>query len=80
MIRGRSALRWNQELDGSARPGEVRGIFQPAIRELKETDYQRQRPYILDDSATHTTFGLEPTPWAEIIDALEVDYRWKLVG
>ena len=30
---------------------QVMSIFQPAIRELKETDYQRQHPYILDDSA-----------------------------
>ena len=42
----------------------MRGIFQPAIRELKEIDYQRQRPYTLDDSAPRTTFGLESTPWA----------------
>jgi nucleoside-diphosphate-sugar epimerase len=58
----------------------VMGIFQPGIRELKETDYQRQRPYILDDAAARTTFALEPTPWAEIIDALVAGYRRKMVA
>ncbi len=27
----------------------VIGLFQPVIRELKETEYQRERPYLLDD-------------------------------
>ena len=58
----------------------VMGIFQPGIRELKETDYQRQRPYILDDGAARTTFALEPTPWAEIIDELVSGYRRKMVA
>jgi hypothetical protein len=56
------------------------GIIQPAIRELKETDYQRQRPYILDDSAVRTTFALEPTKWSEIVSSLVAKYRRKLAG
>ncbi len=53
----------------------VLGVFQPVIRELKETDYQRERAYVLDDSAARETFGLEPTAWSEIL-ALVVDaYR-----
>ena len=62
----------------SAVPGmliSVMGLFQPVIRELKETDYQRERPYVLDDTAARTTFGLEPTPWNEIIDGLVAAYR-----
>lgn len=51
------------------------GLFQPVIRELKETDYQRERPYILDDSAARSTFGLEPTPWAELVAGLVDHYR-----
>ena len=54
----------------SARPGVVlwaAGLFQPMIRELKETDYQRERPYLLDDSAARETFGMEPTPWADML-------------
>jgi hypothetical protein len=44
------------------------GMFSPAIRELRETAYQRDRPFVLDDSATRDTFGLEPTPWPAILD------------
>ncbi len=51
------------------------GLFQPMIRELKETDYQRERPYLLDDSAARTTFGLEPTPWAELVAGMVAHYR-----
>jgi nucleoside-diphosphate-sugar epimerase len=62
----------------SAVPGlliSVMGVFQPVMRELKETDYQRQRAYVLDDSAARETFGLEPTPWNEIVDGLVAAYR-----
>jgi nucleoside-diphosphate-sugar epimerase len=62
----------------SAVPGvliSVMGLFQPVIRELKETDYQRERPYILDDRAARDTFGLEPTSWSDIIDGLVTSYR-----
>jgi nucleoside-diphosphate-sugar epimerase len=65
-------------IKSSAVPGvlmSVMGVFQPVIRELKETDYQRERPYILDDSTARTTFGLQPTPWAEIVDGLVAAYR-----
>ncbi len=51
------------------------GLFQPVIRELKETDYQRERPYLLDDSAARATFGLEPTPWAEVLSGMVAEYR-----
>ncbi len=45
------------------------------MRELKETDYQRTRPYLLDDTAARTTFGLEPTPWSEIVSGVVGHYR-----
>jgi len=34
------------------------GLFNPQIRELKETSYQRERTYILDDSAARETFAM----------------------
>ena len=64
-------------IKSSAVPGaliSVMGLFQPVIRELKETDYQRQRAYILDDTAARQTFGLEPTPWPQIIDGMVAAY------
>ena len=51
------------------------GLVQPMIRELRETDYQRDRPYLLDDSGARSTFGLEPTPWAELLDGMVAAYR-----
>jgi nucleoside-diphosphate-sugar epimerase len=51
------------------------GLFQPVIRELKETDYQRERPYLLDDSAARATFGLAPTPWADVLSGMVAEYR-----
>ena len=46
------------------------GLFVPLMRELKETDYQRERAYVLDDTAARATFGIEPTPWPEILSAM----------
>lgn len=51
------------------------GLFQPMLKELKETDYQRERPYLLDDSRARAAFGLEPTPWDEVLSALVAAYR-----
>ena len=39
------------------------GMFVPMVRELKETYYQFDRPFILDDSETRSILGVEPTDW-----------------
>lgn len=41
-------------------------VFSPLLRELRELSYQWTRPYLLDDRAARTHFGIEPTPWAEV--------------
>ena len=51
------------------------GLFSPAIREMAETSYQRDRPFVVDDSAARVTFGLEPTPWDEILRGVIEHYR-----
>jgi nucleoside-diphosphate-sugar epimerase len=38
------------------------GVTDPFIRELRETQHQFRRPFVLDSSAARTTFGLEPHP------------------
>lgn len=53
----------------------VLGVFQPVIRELRETDYQRERPYVLDEHAARDTFGLAPTPWEELLAMQVAAYR-----
>ena len=51
------------------------GLVNPAIRELRETDYQFARPYLLDDSRTRSVLGLEPTPWATLLTDQGAIYR-----
>jgi nucleoside-diphosphate-sugar epimerase len=53
----------------------VLGVFNSAIRELEETAYQRNRPFVINDTAARTTFGIDPTPWEEIMRAVIASYR-----
>jgi nucleoside-diphosphate-sugar epimerase len=53
----------------SALPGALvaaSALLVPLARELREISYQWTRPYVLDDTATRTHFGIEPTPWDEV--------------
>ncbi|WP_020670625.1 NAD-dependent epimerase/dehydratase family protein [Amycolatopsis nigrescens] len=48
----------------SVMPGAVLwlgGLFNPLARELRETQYQFRRPFVLDSSAATETFGIEAT-------------------
>ena len=45
----------------------VLGLFNTDVRELPKTLYQFQAPFIIDDSETRGTFGLEPTPWVDVL-------------
>lgn len=38
------------------------GVVVPIVRELRETQYQWRRPFVLDTSAAEHTFGLTATP------------------
>jgi nucleoside-diphosphate-sugar epimerase len=51
------------------------GLFSPMLRELRETRYQFDKPYILDSSAFESTFGMAPTPLDEGLRAVVVDHR-----
>lgn len=47
-------------------------LFVPLLRELPEVMHQHTRPWVMDSSAAQDTFGLRPTPWAELLhDHLE---------
>ncbi len=46
------------------------GLFNPMAKELRETQHQFRRPFVLDSTAARETFGLEPTP---IEDAVRID-------
>jgi nucleoside-diphosphate-sugar epimerase len=57
----------------SAMPSSVlwaAGLVNPMAKELRETQHQFRRPFVLDSSAAQRTFGLAPTP---IDDAVQID-------
>lgn len=43
------------------------GIVNPTVRELRETQHQFRKPFVLDSTAAETTFGLRPTPIEESV-------------
>ncbi|MCW2843447.1 MAG: Nucleoside-diphosphate-sugar epimerase [Nocardioides sp.] len=47
----------------------VGGVAVPLLREMRETVYQFERPYVLDSSAITRELGLAPTPWDDVCRA-----------
>lgn len=45
------------------------GLFDPDAREMRETRYQFDRPFVIDSSAANAAFGIEPTPTVESLRA-----------
>jgi len=43
------------------------GLFNPMAKELRETQHQFRRPFVLDSTAAQETVGLVPTPTAEAV-------------
>lgn len=43
------------------------GLVNPLMRELRETQHQFRRPFVLDSTAAQETFGLEPAPLEESV-------------
>ncbi len=43
------------------------GLFNSNARELPKTLYQFQVPFVIDDSETRSVFGLQPTPWDDVL-------------
>jgi nucleoside-diphosphate-sugar epimerase len=44
------------------------GLFQPAAAEMVEMVYSCTAPFVIDDTAFRTAFGMQPTPWDAILD------------
>lgn len=53
---------------------KLAALTNPMIRELRETDYQFAKPFIIDSTAITSTFGVEPTPWADGLGELIASY------
>jgi nucleoside-diphosphate-sugar epimerase len=45
------------------------GLGNPLVRELRETQYQFRKPFVMDSSAATATFGITPTPIEESLAA-----------
>jgi nucleoside-diphosphate-sugar epimerase len=53
-------------------------VFNPLMKALKETAYQMQRTYILDDSAARKAFGMQPTSWKQILNDVVAETRGSM--
>ena len=53
-------------------------LFNPLMKALKETAYQMERPYILDDSAARKAFGIAATDWKQILIQVVADTRQSM--
>ncbi|MGP4024882.1 NAD-dependent epimerase/dehydratase family protein [Actinomadura sp. 3N407] len=51
------------------------GLVSPMMKELRETRYQFDRPYILDSTAFQSTFGMAPTPMDDALKTVVAAYR-----
>ncbi|TDD37260.1 NAD-dependent epimerase/dehydratase family protein [Actinomadura sp. KC06] len=51
------------------------GLFSPMMKELRETRYQFDKPYVLDSSAFQSTFGMAPTPLDDGLKAIIAAHR-----
>jgi hypothetical protein len=53
------------------------GLFSPVIGELAETEYQFSEDFVMDSSAAQQTFGLQPTPWNQVLAETLRSYGWR---
>ena len=47
------------------------GLFSPTLRELRITNYQWTRPFVVDSTYTEQTFGLTPTPTDQALASIQ---------
>ena len=52
----------------------VVGVVAPVVRELAEVLHQFERPFVIDATETTATFGIEATPWADVVTATLAGY------
>ena len=51
------------------------GLFNPVIRELKNTAYQFNQPFVMSDEKARKAFGLKPKSWDLVIKDLVASYK-----
>ena len=52
----------------------VVGVVAPVVRELPEVLHQFEHPFVIDATETTATFGIEATPWADVVTATLAGY------
>ena len=50
------------------------GVFNPVVKELLNSSYQFDNPFIMSDEKTRNTFGLTPKKWGKVIQDLIAPY------
>lgn len=43
------------------------GVFQPVMRAVADSSYQFTTPFVVDDAATRSRFGIEPSSWDDML-------------
>ncbi|MGN6680801.1 MAG: NAD-dependent epimerase/dehydratase family protein [Streptosporangiaceae bacterium] len=54
----------------------IAGLLSPLMRELTETGYQFTEDFVMDSAAAKQTFGLEPTPWDQVLADVLRSFGW----
>lgn len=50
------------------------GLFNPVVKELINSNYQFEKPFIMSDQKTRNTFGISPKKWEKVIQDLIAPY------
>jgi nucleoside-diphosphate-sugar epimerase len=50
------------------------GLFNPVVKELINSNYQFEKPFIMSDQKTRNTFGITPKKWEKVIQDLIAPY------
>lgn len=83
-VSARDVLRQLSRAAGVREPRTIRvprwvisagGRFTPLLREVEGMLYQFDAPFVVDSSETTAVFGIEPTPWDEVVD--ETARAWR---
>lgn len=54
------------------------GVVSPLMRELRETEYQFSEDFVMDSTAARQAFGIDPTPWDDVLKAVLSSFGRRL--
>lgn len=53
------------------------GLMNPTMRELQETRYQFEAPFVMDSSNAEQALGIRPTPWDDVLADTLRSFGWS---